>query len=95
MIVRILSDGQYTLDDAAFAAVNEIDDRVQAAAEAGDEGAFSTALGELVTAIREHGQELPADEFLPSDAMVPSADTSLEEAQALLGDEGLVPDSKD
>ena len=94
MIIRVLSDSQYRLDDAAFAAIDPIDDRVQAAAESGDAEAFSAALGELVDAIRAHGAPLAPDEFLPSDAMVPSPDTSLEEAQVLLGDEGLVPNTK-
>jgi hypothetical protein len=94
MIIRVLSDAQYRLDDAAFAAVHSIDDRVQAAAEAGDPDAFAAALTELVVAIQEHGEPLAPDEFLPSDAMVPSADTTLEEAQSLLGDEGLVPNTK-
>ena len=95
MIIRVLSDAQYRLDDAGFAVVDPIDDRVQAAAEADDGDGFSAALAELVTAIREHGTPLAPDEFLPSDAMVPSPDTTLDEARSLLGDEGLVPDRSD
>ena len=94
MIVRILGDAQYRLDDEAFASVHEIDDQLQAAAEADDPEAFGAALRESVGAIRLKGEELGPDEFVGSDAIIPDADTSLEEARALLGDEGLVPDSR-
>ncbi len=94
MIVRILGDAQYRLDDHAFASVNEIDDRLQAAVESDDSEAFDAALRELVGAIRLKGEELGPDEFVGSDAIIPDADTSLEEARELLGDDGLVPDSK-
>jgi hypothetical protein len=91
MIVRVLEDAQYRLDDAAFASVSAIDDRVQAAADAGDDTAFAAALGELVAAIRAAGEPVPADEFIGSDAVVPHPDTTLEEAKEMLSEEGLVP----
>lgn len=92
MIVRVLGEGQFRLDDAAFASVNAIDDRVQSAAEAGDEGGFAAALEELVTEIKRAGTPLALDEFTGSDAIVPAAGTTLEEARALLSSEGLIPD---
>ena len=91
MIVRILSEGQYRLDDAAFAAVHEIDDRVQAAADANDGPAFEAALAELQEAITSRGVELAPDEFEGSDAVVPARGTTLEEARDLLSSEGLIP----
>lgn len=94
MIVRIQFDGQYRLDDAAFARANEIDDRVQAAADAGDEAAFSAALAELVGVVKELGDPVATDEFVPSGAFVPAADITLAEAKELLGSEGLVPDQR-
>ena len=91
MIVRILGEGQYRLDDAAFAAVSEIDDRVQAAAEADDEAGFAAALTELVDAVVEKGSPLSADELHASDAIVPGHGTTLAEARELLSSEGLIP----
>lgn len=91
MIVRILGEGQYRLDDVAFAAANEIDDRVQRAADSGDEPGFRTALAELVGAIKTQGSPLATDEFVGSDAVVPAEGTTLEEARALLSSEGLIP----
>jgi hypothetical protein len=92
MIVRILGAGQFRLDDAAFADANAIDDRVQAAADAGDAGAFDAALAELIALVQARGSELPADEFVGSDAVVPGPGTTLDEAREILSAEGLIPD---
>jgi hypothetical protein len=92
VIVRILGVGQFRLDDEACAAVNAIDDRVQAALEAGDDATFQAALRELAAAVERSGEPLPADEFVGSDAVVPGPDTTLDEARSLLSSEGLIPD---
>ncbi len=92
MIVRILGEGQYRIPDDAVATIQQVDERLESAVEAGDEQAFSAALEALVQAIRNHGNPLPDDELVPSDAVVPDADTTLEEARSLLSDEGLIPD---
>jgi hypothetical protein len=91
VIVRILGEGQYRLDDAAFAAVSEVDDRVQAAADSGDADGFHEALEALAAAVRSKGSPLPDDEFVGSDAIVPGPDTTLKEARDLLSEEGLIP----
>jgi hypothetical protein len=91
VIIRILGEGQYRLDAAAFAAASELDDRVQAAAEAGDEAAFGAALSALLDLITSSGTELRPDEFEGSDAVIPGHGTTLAEAQDLLSSEGLIP----
>lgn len=91
MIVRVLGEGQYRLDTAAFDAVHAIDDRVQAAADAGDGEAFAAALTEMVDAIIASGEPLPADDLHASDAIVPGHGTTLAEARELLSSEGLIP----
>jgi hypothetical protein len=91
VIVRILGEGQYRLDEEAFAVVHRIDDRVQAAADADDDGAFRQALGELLDVVTDRGAPLPADELHPSDAIVPGHGTTLQEARELLSQEGLIP----
>lgn len=92
MIVRILEIGQYRLDDAAFAGANEADDKVQAAVDAGDEAAFTSALDALISFVKSNGTEVATDEFVGSDAVVPGPGTTLEEARSLLSSEGLIPD---
>ncbi len=92
MIVRILGEGQYRIPDDRVPAVQEVDKNLEKAVDAGDETAFAEALGRLVTTIRDLGEPLPVEELVPSDAVVPDADTTLAEAQSLLSDEGLIPD---
>ena len=91
MIVRILGEGQYRLDEDAFAVVHEIDDRVQAAADADDDAAFRQALGDLLDVVTGRGDPLPPDELHASDAIVPGHGTTLGEARELLSAEGLIP----
>jgi hypothetical protein len=91
VIVRVLGEDQFRLSDEAFRSVSAADDEVQAAAEAGDEQRFQAALAELIREIRAVGSPLPVDEFVGSDAVVPGEGTPLEEARALLSDEGLIP----
>jgi hypothetical protein len=91
MIVRVLGEGQLEVGDDVLAHLNTLDDAVESAVEAGDENAFREALDRLLAAVREHGQPLPDESLLPSDAVLPSSDVSLAEVRQLLGDEGLIP----
>lgn len=91
MIVRILGEGQFRLDDEAFAAANAIDERLLQAAEADDDAAFQAALAELLELVASRGEPLPPDELNPSDAIVPGHGTSLVEARELLAADGLLP----
>jgi hypothetical protein len=78
--------------DEAAAELNRADDAVQAAADGGDADAFDRALRDLVDEVERLGEPVPAQEFIGSDAVVPSPGTTLEEARNLLSSEGLIPD---
>ncbi len=91
MIIRILGVGQYRLDEVDHQAANAIDEKVQAAYDAGDEAAFHAAVQELSALVQSAGTPLEVDEFVGSDAVVPGPDTTLEEAHQLLSSEGLIP----
>ena len=93
MIVRILSEGQYAVDDAHADLLNGLDSGLERAVEAGDEAGFRSALTALLAQVRTVGERLPDDSLEPSDAVVPDETSSLEEVRALLADtsEGLIP----
>ncbi len=93
MIVRILGEGQFDISGETLAELNELDDQVQAAVEAGDHDLFAQALASLVTGVRTAGTELADDYLGPSDLVIPGPDSTLEEVQELLVDneEGLIP----
>ncbi len=92
MIVRLMGEGQYRVDDALAARLNALDAEVTRAVEAGDEAALWKGLAALADAVRENGERLADDDLSPSDAIVPPEDLSLEEARELLSGEGLIPD---
>ena len=92
MIVRLLGEGQFRVDDALLARLNELDDEVEKAVADGDERALWTGLQALADAVRENGVKLADEDLSPSDAVIPPEDLSLEEARELLQDEGFIPD---
>ena len=91
MIVRILGEGQLDVPDSELDALNELDDKVQAAVDSGDDDGFSAALVALLERVRSSGRALSADDIVSSDLVLPSPDASLAEVRELLGDEGLIP----
>ena len=90
MIIRIMGEGQYELPDSASDALNELDATVESAVEGRDSDAFTSALGELLAAVRE-GAAVPDDALVDSDLVLPPADATVDEVAALLSDEGLIP----
>ena len=91
MIVRILGEGQLDVADSELDGLNSLDADLQSAVESDEEDRFLQALVTLLSKVREVGRPLPADEIVPSDLVLPSADASLAEVRELLGDEGLIP----
>jgi hypothetical protein len=92
VIVRLLGDGQFRVDDALLGRLNELDDVVARAVDAGDEQALWAGLEALAEAVRSNGSRLADDELVPSDAVVPPEDLTLDEARELLSDDGFIPD---
>jgi hypothetical protein len=92
MIVRLMGEGQFELDEAVCDALNAHDDAAVAALEAGDEEQFREHLRQLAQAVRDQGSPLPDADLHPSDVIVPPDDLSLEEARELFSGEGLIPD---
>jgi hypothetical protein len=92
MIVRVMGEGQWRVDDGLKARLNELDDAIGSAVEAGDEEQVRATLRELAQLVKSEGEKLPDDELHPSEAIVPPDDLSLDEARELLTGEGLIPD---
>jgi hypothetical protein len=92
VIVRLMGEGQFELDEASCAALNELDSAAVTALEADDEETFRTRLRELAQAVRDNGTQLPDADLHPSDVIVPPDDLSLDEARELFSGEGLIPD---
>jgi len=93
VIVRLLGEGQFRVPDELLPTLNELDAGVLDAVEAGDEQALWDRLNALADAVRQNGARLRDDELVPSDAIVPPEDLSLDEARDLLADDGFIPDA--
>jgi hypothetical protein len=91
MIIRIATEGQYNLPGSFVDQLNEIDNRLVEAVESVDRGGFAGLLGQLLAVVRDNGSQLPVDELVESDLMLPAPDTTLEEAQVIFVGEGLIP----
>ena len=92
MIVRLLGEGQFRVDDALITRLNELDDEIAGAVEAGNEDALWAGLQALAETVRQNGSRLSDDELTPSDAVIPPEDLTLDEARELLSDDGFIPD---
>ena len=92
MIVRLMGEGQYRVDDALLEQLNQLDAQATAALDANDQSALEQHLTAIWATVREQGSALPEDDLSASDTVVPPFDLSLDEARRLLGDEGFIPD---
>jgi hypothetical protein len=92
VIVRLMGEGQYQVDDSLLDRLNELDDKAVAAAEGGDEGTLDATLDEMFELVKSEGTPLADDDLSASDALIPPSDLTLEEAKQLLTSEGFIPD---
>jgi hypothetical protein len=93
MIVRILSEGQWDVPDEVVKDLNRLDEVVEQAVRSGDQSQLTAALGTLLDEVRSQGSPVPDERLDDSDLILPAADSTLEDVQALLNDseEGLIP----
>jgi hypothetical protein len=92
VIVRLMGEGQYRIDDGLRDRLNELDGRAGEAMEREDEEELDARLQEMWDLVQAEGQPLPADDLSPSDVLIPPADLTLEETRELFGENGLIPD---
>lgn len=92
MIVRILSEGQYSLDSSFLDGLNDLDNRLVEVVGEGSEADFRRLLSQMLSSVRANGRALPATELVASDLVLPSEDTTLDEARKLFVGEGLIPE---
>ena len=92
MIVRIATEGQYDFPDDDADRLNELDNDVVAAVEAGDEEAFLTAFASLLELVRSDGKPVADDVLEESDVIIPPPDLTFAEAGHQFTGDGLIPD---
>jgi chromosome condensin MukBEF complex kleisin-like MukF subunit len=92
VIVRIMGEGQYRVDDDTARRLNDLDDQVASAVENGDDEQVRSLLQQLGQTVRDGGERLDDADLSTSDAIVPPEDLTLDELCELLEGEGLIPD---
>jgi chromosome condensin MukBEF complex kleisin-like MukF subunit len=92
VIVRLMGEGQYRIDDGLRERLNELDGRAAEAMEREDEEELDARLQDMWDLVQAEGDPLPADDLSPSDVLIPPADLTLEETRELFGESGLIPD---
>lgn len=92
MIVRLMGEGQYRVEDGLREQLNALDDRAQTALDADDEPALDDMLDEMWQLVRDRGERLPDEDLSASDLIIPPSDLTLEETRQLFTEEGLIPD---
>ena len=93
MIVRIATEDQFEIPGDHYQELNDLDNAVVAAVEAGDQERYAKAFAQLIDFIRTNGRELGDDDLRESEVIVPPSDTTLEEAAREFTGEGIVPES--
>jgi hypothetical protein len=91
MILRILAEGQYDIAVEKLDALNELDEDLTGAVEAGDAEAFGSTLERFLAEVRAAGERVPDDYLGPSALVLPGPGATLEEVRDMLGEEGLIP----
>ena len=92
MIIRIMGEGQYDVNDVDQDLLQKYDNQVEAAVAAGDEQAARTALSALHDYVTGNGQPVADDYLGSSEAVIPFVDATLAEIAELLTGEGFIPD---
>jgi hypothetical protein len=93
ILVRISGEDVYELDESRHAHLDELDNAVVTAVDAGDEDAFHASFEELLAFVRTEGTVLADDDLQISDYILPPADLSFVEAGEEFTGDGLIPDA--
>lgn len=92
MIIRVMTEAQYRVDDGLLTRLNELDTEAEQALEAGDEERLHSLLEQMAAMVRDSGERLDDSDLHPSDLVIPPPDLTLDEAKELFADGGLIPD---
>jgi hypothetical protein len=92
VIVRIATEGQYDFPDSDVDRLNELDNEIVEAVDAGDEERFQSAFASLLELVRSDGKPVADDVLEESDVIIPPPDLTFAEAGHQFTGDGLIPD---
>jgi len=92
MIVRVIGEGQYEVDEGLVERLNALDRQALDALERNEETELDRCLDGMAKLVREGGTRLSDDVLTPSEIIVPPSDLTLEETRKLISEQGFIPD---
>ena len=92
MIVRLMGEGQWRVDEGLHERLNELDEQAMAGLDAGNEAELDAALERMWQLVKDEGEQLPDADLSPFDVVIPPTDLTLEETRQLVEKDGLIPD---
>lgn len=90
MIIKIMGKGQYHVHGALCDQLKEVDNRIVALVEKGNEKEFREELSKLISEIREKGKVVEDEEILVSDIIVPPENMSFKEVKDIFKESELL-----
>lgn len=95
-IVRIMGQGQFTVDNSTLKRLSELDDSIVqlVSKDRSDDTEFRNRLTELTRIVESKGKPLDPKEIIQSDIILPSTDLSVDEAKKLFMGEGVIPETE-
>ncbi len=92
MIVRVVGQGQFEVDDGLMERLDALDREAMDALGRDDEESLDRSLDEMSRLVRAEGRSLPDDALSASDIVIPPSDLTLAETRKLVSDQGFLPD---
>jgi len=83
LIIRILNEGQYSLDGNGLSTLDQLDSQLTEAIASNNEEAFQQTFSQMLTTVRNSGERLSDYTLTESELVLPAPDTTLKEAQML------------
>jgi hypothetical protein len=90
VIVRILGEGQFRVDDDTATKLTALDKDLDAAVRDDQDAAWSAALRGAIALVKTNGAPLAADEIATAEYILPFSDATVDEVRKLLAD-GTIP----
>jgi hypothetical protein len=92
VIVRLMGEGQYRVDDGLRERLEALDSEAMNALDAENEAELDAKLDEMWELVRSQGSRLPDEDLSASDVLIPPSDLTLAETRKLFAEDGLIPD---
>ena len=73
MIVRVMGEGQFEIDDEVAKGLNDLDEQAEQALQSGDRERLTELLERMAEAVRTNGTRVPDDDLSPSEGDRPAA----------------------